>query len=251
MKNIELLDLIWKPIKASIYNYACGGDYARYLRLKAKFIILFSKLGLYEKKHLNMLKTFVNKGDFAIDVGAHYGIYAEALSQIVESEGEVVAIEPLPEVFDVLKNRLIKLNNIKCINCAASDGTKTSLQLSVPNLAGGVPEPALASHQSNQASIYKVYDLPCIKLDELKPTSKLSFIKIDVEAHEAEVINGAKNLIDTYRPVIQVEISNSSLELASSSNPFGLRDYKVASLKNYQLVIIQTVKNEGVYYLLP
>ena len=251
MNKIELLDSLWKPVKAFIYRIICAADYARYLRFKATLIIFLSSIGLYEKQHLDMLGTFVKRGDCAIDVGAHYGIYAEALRKLVSTEGAIVAIEPLPEVFDILQNRLKQFSNIECLNCAASDGSVSHLQLAVPSLAGGVPEPALASHHGSQESIYKVYSVPCKRLDDIEMKGKIAFIKIDVESHEAEVIRGASKLISAHRPAIQVEISKSSFELVSSNTPFGLNAYKVASLNNSELITLSKIDKEGIYYLLP
>ena len=52
------------------------------------------------------------RGGVFLDVGAHVGKYTVMVSKIVGSTGLVVAVEPHPENFRVLK-RNIKLNNLK------------------------------------------------------------------------------------------------------------------------------------------
>jgi Met-10+ like-protein len=60
-----------------------------------------------------------------IDIGAHHGAYAILVGQIVRHlKGKVIAMEPNPEAFDVLKNN-IRLNRLEdiviCEQVAVSD----------------------------------------------------------------------------------------------------------------------------------
>ena len=43
-------------------------------------------------------------------------------------------------------------------------------------------------------------------MDDILYDKKIGFIKIDVEGHEKEVINGSKNIIKKYKPNLLVEI---------------------------------------------
>ena len=54
--------------------------------------------------------------------------------------------------------------------------------------------------------IGKYYDVVTKKLDNFNFTNKISFIKIDVEGHEIEVIEGGKLMIKKNKPVLLVEI---------------------------------------------
>jgi len=50
-----------------------------------------------------------------------------------------------------------------------------------------------------------------IKLDEIKINKKISFIKIDCEGFELEVLQGAKSIIKKNKPAILVEQNNNKV----------------------------------------
>ena len=54
------------------------------------------------------IKSILNSGDIAIDVGANYGLYTYNLSKAVGDNGFVYAFEPTPYTFSCL-TRIIKL----------------------------------------------------------------------------------------------------------------------------------------------
>jgi FkbM family methyltransferase len=244
-----IMDLPWRFVKAGIYNILCGGDYQRYLRLKALVVRVAARCGLYEGDNLRLLKRFVHAGDSAIDVGAHYGVYTEQLSQLVRT-GHVLAFEPLEEVYSVLETHLGKVDNVTCYNCAISDGSQEALELRVPYLSAGVPEPALATSDTVSSAIFKTYRVTAMKLDDVKISGRLAFVKIDVEGHEDAVLRGMQELIKQHAPVIQVEVSACNLPNALSPEPFGLAGYKLMETVREQLVPVTNPKAGGNYYLL-
>ena len=80
------------------------------------------------------------------------------------------------------------------------------------------------------------------KLDDILLDKKIGFIKIDVEGHEKEVIEGAKNIIKKNRPVLLVEIEerhskNTVNDTINYINKFGyvsfyLSENKLLETKN-------------------
>ena len=57
---------------------------------------------------------------------------------------------------------------------------------------------ALGSHQDG-------FDVPLVTIDDSFKYNRLKLIKIDVEGMEADVVQGAKRVIETFRPVLYVE----------------------------------------------
>ena len=53
-------------------------------------------------------------------------------------------------------------------------------------------------HNNNNFDNYDTVEVHKIRLDEDLKNTDIAFIKIDVEGHEREVIEGAKNLITKY-----------------------------------------------------
>ena len=84
----------------------------------------------------------------------------------------------------------------------------------------------------------------------------LGFIKIDVEGHEKEVIEGAKNLIKTFKPILLVEIEKKHnkkpvIETVKFIQEFG---YSPFYCKNSELHSLESLKNldqENNFYFLP
>ena len=57
-------------------------------------------------------------------------------------------------------------------------------------------------HNENNFENYENFEIQTKKIDELNFDNKISFIKIDVEGHELEVIEGGKNTIKRDKDVI-------------------------------------------------
>ena len=53
---------------------------------------------------------------------------------------------------------------------------------------------------------FRIFEVNVKKLDDLKLENPISFIKIDVEGHEIEVIQGAIKVIKKNKPILLVEI---------------------------------------------
>lgn len=250
MRALAVADILWKPIKVGIFRGLCGGNLSRYLRMKAAVIGVAARFGMYEGEHLSILKEFVRKGDWAIDVGAHYGVYAQRLAALA-SPGSVVAFEPLPEVYEVLKEVATRTPHLICERCAVSDGREANVELSIPYLPGGVPEPALATQDNLQLRIFRRHSVPCKKLDDYHIGGRLAFVKIDVEGHEDRVLLGMRNLIEKYSPVIQVEISAKNFSRALLEQPFGLPGYSLMGLHKEKLTPASALRDGAIYYLIP
>ena len=100
-------------------------------------------------------------------------------------------------------------------------------------------------HEKNTFEKFDEFEIDCKKLDEFHFKNKISFIKIDVEGHEIQVINGAKNLIKKFKPNLMIEIEerhskNNLDETISYICSFG---YQVFCLRNKKLVLLNNIDN--------
>ena len=149
-----------------------------------------------------LLPSFVRPGDWVIDVGANVGYYSWRLAQLVGQQGRVLAIEPIPETIEILMSviRTLPYDNVTTFNVAASDQPGI-LHFSVPKSeAHSLPDYFLArACKDGGRSIY------ACPVDQIAPTHKVSFVKIDTEGHEYQVVQGMQKLIDRDRPIIVVE----------------------------------------------
>lgn len=140
-----------------------------------------------------------------IDGGANFGIYTTRLQNLVGPEGRVIAVEPLPFLLSYLSNKLASAPNITLINAALTNAFGPNISLHVPHIAPGLMEPALASLQfvKDPKSTFRV---SATTLDTVaRDLGSLSFIKLDLEGHELQALQGATRCLRVLRPIIQIE----------------------------------------------
>lgn len=165
-----------------------------------------------EEPELGILHWFVRDGDSVIDVGANIGIYTAPLSRLVGPDGIVHSFEPVPRTFELLSYNVrgLQITNVKLFNLGLSDCDRCAT-LEIPRYASGGCNlyRAYVSQDGSRKGARNVVRAQVKKLDDVlaHEERQIAFIKIDVEGHEREVLEGARNVIIRSMPVIQVEIS--------------------------------------------
>lgn len=147
----------------------------------------------------------VKPGTTVIDAGAHIGTHTLSLARAAGPEGRVYAFEPQKKIYRELVFNL-RLNGTSNV---------VPMRFALGRSAGVIEmSPTLAGNEGGTA-VGKGGDKA-----ELRPLDSfgfrnLSFIKIDVEGFEDEVLEGARLTIARNRPVILIEIQGGhSLETA-------------------------------------
>ena len=177
--------------------------------LKKRLIRAINKK--YEKE-LDIIDKYADKSMDALDVGVYRGVYSYKLSQNFKT---VHAFEPNPLLFPYLEKNLKKIiKNIKLYNYALSDiNGKSELKLPLrsnsifkDNIEELFKLGAATMHHENEIDNYKKVPINIKKLDEIKIDNKIGFIKIDVEGHEKNVLEGGRETIKENKPVLLIEI---------------------------------------------
>lgn len=138
-----------------------------------------------------------------LDVGAHYGVYSVILSQLCHEGGLVFAYEPVPEFCQQIQKNIdfYSLDNIEIRQLAVSNSMgqatfvleRDKSRTSVKILSG--------------ARNSDLITVDVVTLDSEKSSlPKISFVKIDAEGFDANVIEGMTKLLLESRPIIQCEI---------------------------------------------
>lgn len=144
----------------------------------------------YEKEQVEVIKKIVKSGDVVADVGANVGFYTILLSKLVGKAGKVYAFEPEPSNYFLLKKN-IKGNfcqNVVCYKEAISNSSKITFFSFNKKSKGGGSLTAKSEHDTKTKVIVETLD------NKIK--EKVSFIKVDVEGTEIDVLKGAKKLIN-------------------------------------------------------
>ncbi len=200
---------------------------------------------------LKFVKNFIEPGTETIDIGVYRGVYSYEMAKYSKF---VHAFEPNPVIFKDIEINLQKIiKNIKFYNLALSDKEGlVSLRVPIRNKKFN-KENYEEYFQMGKASIHKnnimheseSFEIMTKKLDNFDFSNRISFIKIDVEGHEAEVIKGSENTIKKNKPILLVEIEEkyTKKEVGITINYINSLGYNSYFLKENNLVKTQDLKN--------
>jgi FkbM family methyltransferase len=165
------------------------------------------KYGEWAQTEIDLLLEFIDKNAVVVDIGAFIGTHTRAFSALVGDFGEVFSFEPRRETHSVLlKNaNLAPMSNIRVLNFAlgAIDETITVPPLSLDNQGNfGAAQLDLAGESLEKGEVIIIKTLDSFALKNVK------FIKIDVEGMEIAVLNGAKETIEQFNPIVFAECNS-------------------------------------------
>ena len=193
--------------------YVPDGD--QYSREK----MIESRLELY-KVQTDWLKKHIRYTNLYIDIGANFG---HTIIPFKNWFKKIVGFEITPANFQCLIENTRKSPNVVCYNLGLSN-QHTMVNVLEYKTAGSVntiQSTRLITDSSKNRSPM-VVQRPVTTLDLMFPTEIASFIKIDVEGHEVEVIKGGRELISRSQGVLYIETSDKNREsLCSLLDDFG------------------------------
>jgi FkbM family methyltransferase len=158
-------------------------------------------LGIYEYPKQRVLRRIVSTGATVCDIGANAGFYTLAMSRMVGAAGRVISFEPLPANLKKIRRHLAinKIDNVTLSACALSNkGGSVAFALGDSDFTGRI-----------SANACKTFDVPAISLDEFISQNAVvdpTFLKIDVEGAEADVLAGAHALIKRAHPTMLIAL---------------------------------------------
>jgi FkbM family methyltransferase len=163
---------------------------------------LSKDLSLYpvrEPFSTNYMKEFIGIHDIVIDIGANVGYYVLLEAQLA-AKGKIYAIEPIKTNVDLLRANIAQndLKNIEIFELALSErsGIGRMYNYDRHNLC--------SFNRNIQAPVTGVVDVAMMTLDEFVKTyvdQAPTFIRMDVEGHEFEIIKGAAELLSKEGPL--------------------------------------------------
>jgi FkbM family methyltransferase len=154
-----------------------------------------------------LLPHLVSPGDRAVDIGGNRGAYAFRLSQL---GARVEVFEPNPACNKVLRAWAAGHPAVTVPPFGLSDHTGT-IVLRIPIDASGVEHDASASVEPHAFVHAREQVIELRRLDSFG-FEGVTFIKIDVEGHEYNVLCGATSLLAKARPAVLVEIEQRHLQ---------------------------------------
>jgi FkbM family methyltransferase len=192
--------------------------------------------GAFEEHLAELFGYLVQPGDRCIDVGANVGVHSTRLAKLAGPRGEVIAIEPNPEVASRAARNftLNRLANVRLVQAAASDRGDGSVTLY--RAGAGEKNRAQSSVLPLTYLTGTAAQVPVTRVDDIAG-GPVGFMKIDVEGHEEAVVAGAAATIAAHAPAIVFEYA-PELQPGTGGSPFGWLQHE-----GYEMYRVSNARN--------
>ena len=181
-----------------------------------------------KQHHLELrpqLEKFIPADGVVLDVGAHAGQFAKLFSKIA-SNGMVISVEPGSYSRSILRLALYfnRRRNVVVVPSALGSSSGVEI-LRLPQKRKGSYGFGLSHIAGVKNDLSERFDVVSdivvsVRLDDLATKmnmDRLDFIKADIEGWEMRMIAGGLETIKRFRPVIYLELIDSSLQRAGDS----------------------------------
>jgi len=187
-----------------------GGKVFLHHREDIGLVVLLS--GGFELAETASAVELARSGTTAIDVGANVGMFTVPLALAVGAEGRVLAIEPSPESTQRLEQnvRLNELDNVIVRQVAVSDQPGELLLRLGDDPAFHSTTAVAESRGVDEGVVVRAETLDGLWMSAGEP--EVSFVKIDTEGGELDVLRGATRLMSEQRPSLLVEAKGAERE---------------------------------------
>jgi FkbM family methyltransferase len=208
---------------------------------------------LYRKSKENemaILSSLCDKSKISIDVGASDGLY---LAPMRKYSKHCIAFEPRSVAKKELDYLFRKCMNVTIEEVALSNYTGVA-KLQIFKDDEGRSTIEKENDLTSEGSV-EIVDVPVLKLDDYIFQEGVGFIKIDVEGHEENVLQGALSMLNKFHPNILIEIEERHnkgsfnrvqfLLHAEGYKGFVYLDHKLKSIDNADISNLQNIKLFG------
>lgn len=199
----------------------------------------------FEKDVTSAINAICQEKWVVLDIGANIGAHTLRFASLVGDNGGVFAFEPMGYAFQKLQ-RNVRLNqfcNIKIFQLALSNQNLPQQNISYR-----------ASWKTDNSRTDESSTVDFIRLDDWfknQTINRLDFIKIDVDGNEYSVFDGAREVLEKYKPAMIAEVGAYHFS-DSLSNPWeilenlGYRFWDVHTRNEYRSLpeMLQALKGE-------
>ena len=211
------------PDSKKLYLKTDGNDHIASL-------LYWGGINAYESSTLHLFINLLKYVGTVFDIGANTGMYA-LIAAIDNPERKVYAFEPVPRILNYLKNN-VEINNLYNlqVNSSAVTNYDGDIALYLP------PDtiPSSASTLQGFKRDCEIISVPALTIDSfvaINNIPKVDLIKIDTEATEHTVLEGAKSVIKRDEPIIICEVLRGQTEklLHSAIDNLGYKYFWISS----------------------
>jgi len=201
--------------------------------------------GTWDAFMFNYIKTLDLQGKVVYDIGAHIGYYAMTIALLADSPGMVYAFEPnrfnVERIGINLSGNKDLAERIRIYEAAVSDRVGTAQFYFLRDVESGASSGSFVSeahtyYEKKQAYLnsFEIAEVKTYSLDGIAPLIgngiRPDIIKIDVEGAEGSVLEGARNTLAIYKPLLLIEV-HSIYNMLKVCEILGALNYKIMLLK--------------------
>jgi FkbM family methyltransferase len=209
--------------------------------------------GRYEEQNLEVLLSFVKPDTVFVDIGANIGFFTLQVGRRVLRNGRVLSFEPHPKLLNLLRWN-VHLNGlagtVTCFPFGLSDqNSPARFTYPIGHLGGGT----IGDLPNNPA-----YDMVTSEVrlldDVLGSDFVCDLVKIDVEGHELNVLNGMRRIVAN-SPGIKILFEKLSLNVGTEEaleeyfRERGFDLYQVLDDSSLDKIVAGSLKERSGYVL--
>jgi FkbM family methyltransferase len=142
----------------------------------------------YEEEFAAEFAKYIRPGDVVWDIGANHGFYVETLRDMVGPGGTVIAFEPSPASFAILRDKFSGNANVRLEQVALSE--RDGVAQFFVSQAG-----ATDSLVPSSTRAMRTIEVPVRRGDSYAEDLFPNVAKIDVEGYEREVLDGMDKIL--------------------------------------------------------
>lgn len=185
-------------------------------------LFFWKGLDAWEKSSSHLWRALAERSDVIFDVGANTGVYT-LLAKAFNTSAKLYAFEPIERIYNLLDQnvKLNKLQQTTTVNKAVSNhvGIVEMHDMAEGNLYEASLETQYIDGLSYDRKRFRKRNVEVETIDHFVQANKITridLIKIDVETHEPKVIEGMRESLKHFRPIILIEILNHDVANAIS-----------------------------------
>ncbi len=158
------------------------------------------KYGEWAYSEIDLLANLIKPGQVVLDIGANIGTHTLSFAKMVQPDGFVFSFEPQRISFEFM-----------CANVVANNLTNVfPMHAGVSDQSGKIYVPIVDPTKKANAAAFAIRGysagdpVDIVTVDSLR-LGRCNLIKADVEGMEFPVLLGARQTIETHRPILFVE----------------------------------------------
>jgi len=182
-----------------------------------------------ERDTVSAITTYIREGSVCYDLGAHFGFYSLMMAVTAGHSGSVFAFEPEPTSFKRLA-RHIALNGLgkRCHAFNVASSSTETIGAMASGVGGGATTTHFRYEDETDFDGKNTIKVRTVRIDSLFAQGTLKapdFVKIDVEGHAGQALEGMRDTIDISRPVVLLS-THGAQERCAIDSFFAPRGYR-------------------------